>query len=351
VRVRAKEPPLAVIDSEGQQAYSARGWQSVITTGRRCLAISLFFTTRSILRARSSAMRFALLFLCCCALIRNQAPAQEPSDQAANEAAIRKAAGTYADAFNKRDAQALADHWSPDAVYINRTTGEQVVGRDAISRQFKDLFEEQPGLKVEVNVASVQFVSPNVAIEQGTTRILSPTAEPEEIDYSAVNVKRDGKWVLDRVTDKSKEVIPSHREQLKPLEWMVGSWTHKAGDAEVEVDCNWTKNKNFLTRTFKIAIPDQADFSGLQVIGWDPAAKTVRSWTFDANGTFAEATWEHRGGRWFIRNRGTLPDGRAATMVNVMKPVGENSFTWQTIDRTAGSELLPSIDEILLVRQ
>ena len=118
----------------------------------------------------------------------------------------------------------------------------------------------------------------------------------------------------------------------------------------MELECKWTKNKNFLTRSFKISIDGQDDFSGMQIIGWDPAAKAIRSWTFDSNGTFAEATWEHRGKSWFIRNRGVLPDGRAASMVNAMKPVNEDSFTWQTIDRTAGGELLPNIDEILIVR-
>ncbi len=111
------------------------------------------------------------------------------------------------------------------------------------------------------------------------------------------------------MTDKSKEVIPSHYEQLKALEWMVGNWTDEGADAEVELDCNWTKNKNFLTRAFKISVDGQT-IRGMQVIGWDPAAKAIRSWTFDSNGTFAEATWEHRGDRWFIRNRGVLPDGR-----------------------------------------
>jgi hypothetical protein len=38
-------------------------------------------------------------------------------------------------------------------------------------------------------------------------------------------------------------------------------------------------------------------------------------------------------------------------MVNAMKPVNDDSFTWQTIDRTAGGELLPNIDEILIVRR
>jgi len=276
--------------------------------------------------------------------------AQQPSDQSTDEAAIRKAAASYVEAFNKHDAQALADHWSPDAVYLNRTTGEEVVGRAAITEQFAALFKERPEIKVEVNVASVQFVSPNVAIERGTAKLRAPNEETEEIEYSAVDVKRDGKWLLDRVTDKTNEVAHSHYEQLKVLEWMVGSWTADAADAEVELDCNWTKNKNFLTRAFKISIGDDS-FSGMQIIGWDPAAKTIRSWTFDANGTFTEATWQQRGGRWFIRNRGTLPDGRTATMINVMKPVDEHSFTWQTIERTAGSELLPNIDEILIVRQ
>jgi uncharacterized protein (TIGR02246 family) len=297
-------------------------------------------------------MRGALLCLLFCgAVFTSRSWGQPPRDLSADEAAIRKAATAYAEAFNKHDAKALADHWSPDAVYTNRTTGEEVVGWAAISEQFTALFKEQPGLKLEVTVASVQFISPNVAVEQGTTKLLSPSAEPEEIEYSAVNVKRDGKWLLDRVTDKSKEAIATHYEQLKALQWMVGNWTNEAGEAEVSLDCNWTKNKNFLTRAFKISVPDQIDFSGMQIIGWDPAAKTIRSWTFDSNGTFAEATWEHRGDRWFVRNRGVLPDGRAATMINVMKPVDEKSFTWQTIERTAGGELLPNIDEILIVRQ
>ena len=76
-------------------------------------------------------------------------------------------------------------------------------------------FKEQPELKLEVNVESIQFISPTVAVEHGTTKLLAPNAEPEEIDYTAVDVKRDGKWLLDRVTDKAKEIVPSHYEQLK----------------------------------------------------------------------------------------------------------------------------------------
>jgi uncharacterized protein (TIGR02246 family) len=275
---------------------------------------------------------------------------QQP-DQAAEEAAIRKAAASYAEAFNKHDAQALAGQWSPDAVYTNRSTGEQVTGREAIAEQFTAQFKDQPDVKMELTVNSVEFLSPNVAIERGSAKVISPGGEPEEIEYSAVDVKRDGQWLLDRVTDTTKEAVPSHYEQLKVLEWMVGQWTTAASGASVELDCSWTKNRNFLTRAFKLSIGTQDDFSGMQIIGWDAAAKSIRSWTFDSRGTFADATWEQRDGRWFIRNRGVLPNGQPATMINVMRKVDDNSFTWQTIERMAGGEILPNIDEIVIVRQ
>ena len=277
--------------------------------------------------------------------------AQQTDSQSNDEAGIRTAAASYVEAFNKHDPKAVADHWSPDAVYLNRTTGEEVSGREAIAEQFATLFEGQPDLKMEVDVESIQFVSPNVAVEQGVVTVMAPNAEPEVTEYSAVNVKQDGKWLLDRLTDKSKEVVPTHYEQLKPLEWMVGSWTDESDDADVELECSWSANKNFLTRAFRISIDDQLDFSGVQIIGWDPAAKAIRSWTFDSNGCFAEGNWKLQGDRWFISNHGVLPDGRTASMINVLKQVDDHSLTWQTIERSAGDELLPNIDEIRIVRQ
>ena len=100
-------------------------------------------------------------------------------------------------------------------------------------------------------------------------------------------------------------------------------------------------------------LPPRAEInmSGMQIIGWDPVAKAIRSWTFDSDGGFAEATWTFKKDRWFIRNKGVLADGRKASMLNVIKPVDQNSFTWQTVERTAGGELLPNIDEVLIVRE
>jgi len=179
-----------------------------------------------------------------------------------------------------------------------------------------------------------------------------PNADPDVITYAAVYVRRDDKWLLDRVTDGTTDPPPpSHYEQLKDLEWMVGTWVDDDEGAEVQTECNWTKNRNFLTRSFSISVEDKIEMSGMQIVGWDAAANTIRSWTFDSDGGFAEATWTKKDDRWYIQNQGVLSDGRRATAVNVIKPVDENSFTWQTIERTAGGELLPNIDEVMIVRQ
>ena len=274
--------------------------------------------------------------------------AREPS---ADEAAIRKADEAYVQAFNKHDAKALADAWSPEAVYLNRVTGDEVTGRAAIAEEFTAVFKDQPEVKLELNVQSIQFVSPNVAVEQGIAKTLAPKAEPEEEEYSAVFVRREGQWLLDRVTEKAKEATPSRYEQLKPLEWMIGRWVDKDDKVDIETECKWTKNQSFITRSFTVAAEGQINMSGMQIIGWDPVAKAIRSWTFDSDGGFAEATWTFKKDRWFIQNKGVLADGRKASMLNVIKPVDQNSFTWQTVERTAGGELLPNINEVLIVRE
>lgn len=92
---------------------------------------------------------------------------QDVPDQAEEEAAVRKVGTEYVEAFNKHDAKAIANHWSPEAVYLNRITGDQVVGRAAIRKQFEALFEPETKLQLAVSVESIQFISPNVAAEQG----------------------------------------------------------------------------------------------------------------------------------------------------------------------------------------
>ena len=275
------------------------------------------------------------------------------SDQAASEAAIRKMDAGYVEAFNKHDAEALANYWSPDAVYLDRVTGEEVSGRENIAKRFTALFKDQPESKMTVDTDSIRFVSPNVAVEEGTSNETIGKGAPEEVPYTAVYIKRDGQWLLDRVTDQAEKAAPSPYEHLKVLEWMVGRWVDKDDDdnATIETECKWTKNQSYLTRSYTVTVGDDVDLSGIQVIGWDPEAKSIRSWTFDSDGGFSEAAWERKGDRWYVHNTGYLADGRKGTMTNVIRQIDDNSFTWKTIERTAGGELLPNIDEVVIERE
>ena len=186
---------------------------------------------------------------------------------------------------------------------------------------------------------------------RGTVTITDADGGSADGNFTAVFVKEGDDWKIDSLEESVPPVTSAASQELNQLAWMIGEWTDTAEDATIRTVCEWSKNHAFITRAFSVEVDGQIDLEGTQVIGWDPAAGRIRSWVFDSDGGFAEATWTKKNGRWFIQNQGVLADGRKAAAVNVIKPVDDNSFTWQTISRTAGGELLPNVDEVLIVRQ
>jgi len=274
------------------------------------------------------------------------------ADAAADKTAIEKAIASYVKTFNARDAKVLAEHWSPEGVYTSRLSGEQVVGREALEKEFTALFDEVKGAKLEVSTESIEFVSPNVALEQGTASVIKPGAEPANSSYSVVYVKRGGKWLIDRISEEEEPPpAPSHHEQLKGLDWLVGTWVDEEGGEVITTECKWSRNRNFLVRSFTASIGDYVDITGMQLVGWDPAQKQIRSWVFDSDGGFAEGTWFSRDDNWLVKTTATLSDGTIATSTSILRPLDGGRFGWQKVDRVVGGELLPNIDEVVIVRQ
>ena len=289
------------------------------------------------------------LIICCTSWLL---PHTGQAGQAEEEAAIRKNAEAYVAAYNQHDAKALAALWSPEAVYMDPSTGESVVGRDEIEKVFTEVFGNLGEAKLEVEVKSVEFVSPNVAIETGTARIIEPKGEPEETQYTAVNVKRDGQWFVDRISEEEPPApTPSNYERLKDLEWMIGSWIDEDEGATIQTDCEWAKNRNFITRSFAVVVGDHVDMAGMQIIGWDPVAEQIRSWVFDSDGGFGEGKWTRKDDRWLIQQTGILPDGSKTSAVNIITYIDDNSCTWQSINRVVDGDVLPNVDEVMIVRK
>jgi uncharacterized protein (TIGR02246 family) len=274
------------------------------------------------------------------------------ADQAADEAAIRANAEKYVESYNRRDSKAMASMWSPDAVYQDPSIGEGVVGREEIAKQLDYVFAGAEDAKLAVTVDSVEFLSPNVAIETGTANVEYSNHDPETFDYTAVHVKREGQWLLDRVSEVQRPAPPpSHYEQLKELEWMVGTWMDEDETSTIQTECEWTKNKNFLTRSFAVITGDEVGMSGMQIIGWDAAEKQIRSWVFDSDGTFAEGKWSRNEDTWTVQQVGTLPDGKKATATNIITKLDDDTHTWQSIDRQTDGEIQPNIEEVIIVRK
>lgn len=271
--------------------------------------------------------------------------------QSDDEKAIRQSAANYVEAFNHQDAAAIAALWTSEAVYTNPRTGDETVGRKAIEAELAGIFADSKDSKLEVAVESVQFVSPNVAIEQGTARVVRPSEEPDETTYSAVHIKSGGQWLIDRMSEQPVAVVLSNFDKLNGLEWMIGTWVDADERAVVETTCTWTKNHNFINRAFSVSIDGKIDMSGIQLIGWDPAKQRIRSWVFDSDGGFGEAFWTNKENRWIVNSNATLPDGRRSSAVNIMTILGENSFSWEATGRAVDGEILPNIDPVTIVRK
>ena len=98
--------------------------------------------------------------------------------------AIQKQAEAFVEAFHKGDAKAVAAFWTADGDYTD-LTGRQIKGREAIEKVFADLFAQAKGLKIRIDSDSLRFVTPEVAIEDGTSEVYPPEgpAEPGSLHH------------------------------------------------------------------------------------------------------------------------------------------------------------------------
>ncbi|MCE9554139.1 MAG: SgcJ/EcaC family oxidoreductase [Planctomycetes bacterium] len=296
-------------------------------------------------------MRLVRFFLAMIALVPIGATLRAAESPSADEKAIRDNAQLYVKAFNARDAKALASLWAPKAVYVNRDTGKRFEGREAIQTALTTMFKKQGPAKLSVDIQSIRFVTPSVAVEDGLATVVGDDDEPEQSNYTAVNVKHDGKWLIDSIRETVVPPPAGAAEHLKALEWLVGEWNDSDDDATIHSTYHWSVNHAFLIHAFSVQIADKIEMRGMQVIAWDPAEKRIRSWAFDSDGGFAEGMWEQDGDRFVIRTNSTLPDGKRGTAINTIRKIDDNHLAWSSTARHVDGEMLPNIEEVNVVRE
>lgn len=267
-----------------------------------------------------------------------------------DERAVRDCIAKYVEAFNQGDAAAIGALWSETGVWIS-PDGKQLTGRDAITAAMHEYFEDGQGQSLSVIDATIRFLAPTVAVEEGKARVVRPGEAPEESTYMAIHVKRDDGWQLDSVRETAIPTASTNYEFLRPLEWMVGTWIDRDEGGELETTCEWTKNKNFMTRSFRVKIDGETTKEGTQVIGYDAVSESIRSWVFDTDGGIGEGNWHHDGKRWIVRSSHRLATGQLGSSINILTPIDGSSFLWQSTGRELDGEILPDLEPVTVVRK
>jgi uncharacterized protein (TIGR02246 family) len=277
--------------------------------------------------------------------------AQPPKNaNPADETALMKNAEAFVAAFNKGDAKTLAAFWTPDGDFTDEL-GHKTVGREAIEKLFEGVFAEHKGMQLRIDITGLRFVTADVAIEDGTTALIHPDGlPPSRARYTNVHVRKDGKWSLESVRTATY-TPPSNYEHLKGLDWLIGEWVDDVAKGEAaRISFEWTDNQNFVISHFTTTIKGVAIGGGTVWIGWDPNAKSVRSWMFEANGGFGQGTWTKDGAKWTSKSTGTLQDGKKATSTNIVTRIDDDTLTWEVKERTLDDKPVPDIKPVKMKR-
>jgi uncharacterized protein (TIGR02246 family) len=113
-----------------------------------------------------------------------------------DEKALQEQNEAFVDAFNRGDIKAVAEAYAPDADFLS-AQGQRIKGRDALEKYFTKGFAESRGLKLQHTDSSIRFLKPDVAIADGTWEITGrPEGNPARGHYTAILMKRDGKWLI-----------------------------------------------------------------------------------------------------------------------------------------------------------
>jgi len=277
-------------------------------------------------------------------------PAAKDRTREQDEQAIRSLVDAFAKSYNAHDSKAIGALFAADAELVDEEE-DAVQGRANIERVFTGIFAENPDAQIAIAIKSIRFLSPTIAVEDGTATVTGTSDEPADPSrYVVIHSKQDGKWQMTSARDFSESQTPAE-EHLKPLAWMIGDWVDESPDSLVVTSSRWTDNQQFILSEFTIQVGGRPLMNGTQRIGWDPLAKVIRSWVFDSEGGFAEGTYTQDGDQWIVKMSGVTRDGQVASATNITTFISKDRMTWQSRDRSVGGRATGDIDPVTVVRK
>jgi uncharacterized protein (TIGR02246 family) len=270
-------------------------------------------------------------------------PADDKDGRKADRAGIQMQNDSFVKAFQRGDAESVASFWTADGEFTG-DDGRVYRGRAAIARAYRELFGTKEKRQLVMEMESLRSPSRDTAIEEGYFKVRVGDGEPAATRYSILHVREGGKWLMAVVREWQAEAV-----SLRDLEWLIGTWVAKRDDAEVQTTYAWLWDKSFLRVEFTIHQQDR-DLKGFQMIGEDATSGGLRSWTFESEGGFGEATWTRDGKKWVLDSTGRLADGKTLAATNLLIPLDADSFIWQTVKRSVNGEEVDDLPPVKVTR-
>lgn len=264
-------------------------------------------------------------------------------ESAAATAGLAEAASRFVLAYNDKDAGAIAELFTADGEISDRSGHDITTGRAAIKARYDQFFSGDSIPEIAVEVASVRFVAPNLAIEDGTVHLTPPgeNAPPRSVNYTAVLLKSDaGVWEIASSRDLS-DVTDAAGELFELSKVFAGDWTCQIDDVRLDLAIGWDRSGKFLTGEMLTTTPDGEPQTGKIRIGWNAARESIVSWMFDSRGGSRQSIWTSTEDGWLIRSEGTTADGETVTASQSVVSENDDTIIWSSIHRVIDGEKQP----------
>ena len=275
--------------------------------------------------------------------VGSSAAADDGGGSRSLEDAMQHASDATVKAFNAADSAALGAMFVESGEFVDES-GAVHAGRKAITDLFSRFFEKYPQAVLEMAVTSVRPVGDAIAVEEGERRITTADGESAQMRYAAVRMKQGDTWPIASYREFSDEPLPTPREVLQSLSWIVGDWIDEGQEGRTAISYRWSEDGNFLIGDYTMSAAGAGESKSTQRIGWDPVNGRLRSWTFDADGGYTEGHWDATDDGWIVKSEATMPDGTTGSATLMIAVKDADHFVVRGTDRIVGGVEEPDFE-------
>jgi len=271
-------------------------------------------------------------------------------DREADKQAIDRLVKASVQAFNDRDAAAIAANWTEEGEYV-RNDGVPVHGRAEIQKGYAEFFKTLKGKPtLDLQTDNLRFTSADTALSEVTLRLKNEQGQLIASSWrNTLLVREGGQWKVALVQEWDRD--SSMDDDLKDLDWLIGTWRMDVKDREATIAYAWDENKAFIRGTATVKQGAKVVESGTHVLAKDNADGGIRSWVFQSDGGFGDGLWTRDGKNWSVDFGGVTPDGkRLAATVQYVR-VNADTFTWQAVQQTVDGQPIADTPPIRVTKQ